>query len=431
MKKVSLLLALLMMLALLASCSGGAASSSSAQGSGSTAATTADKKTLQVVWFSDGGEGDSFRRLADKYEQENPNIKIEMIEVPYAEMDNKIKNMLAAKQPPALARLSNIGMYSNQLVDLTEYAQSGADFEKNFAQSMKFKIDGKMVAAPLDTTVNGLIYNKTAFDKAGITVPQTPEDVWTWEEWKEALQKVMADGGVKYGLVYDKSPSRFTTLLYQAGGGMLNEDLTKADINTPEALRAVNFFKDLHSEGIIPESVWLGSENPNNMFRTGQVGMHLGGSWLIANYRNEITDFEWGVTYLPKDAQRSSIPGGKYLAAFQGSGVEKEAALFIEWLSKPENNAQYCTENYFLSPVIGNESLEYDFGQEYFEIFANELQATGTRPGREWGYQEFTAKVQEQIRDNLAEVVAGNMTPEEYLQGLDEKFNEVLGTLQS
>ena len=430
MKKVSLLLALLLMLALLASCSGGAASSTGATGEQSGTAANGEKKTLQVVWFSDGGEGDSFRRLADKYELENPGIKIEMIDVPYTELDNKIKNMLAAKQPPALARLSNIGMYSNQLVDLTEYAQSGADFEKNFAQSMKFMIDGKMVAAPLDTTVNGLIYNKTAFDKAGITVPQTPEDVWTWEEWKEALQKVMADGGVKYGLVYDKSPSRFTTLMYQAGGGMLNEDLTKADINTPEALRAVNLFKDLHSEGIIPESVWLGSENPNNMFRTGQVGMHLGGSWLIANYRNEITDFEWGVTYLPKDAQRSTIPGGKYLAAFQGSGVEKEAALFIEWLSKPENNAQYCTENYFLSPVIGNETLEYDFGQEYFATFANELQATGTRPGREWGYQEFTAKVQEQIRDDLAEVVAGNLTPEEYLQGLEEKFNEVLASLQ-
>ena len=82
---------------------------------------------------------------------------------------------------------------------------------------------------------------------------------------------------------------------------MLNSDLTASNFNTDETKRAVSFFKDLHDEGIIPTSVWLGSENPNNLFRTGQVAMHFAGSWMIANYKEEITDFDWGVTYLPKD----------------------------------------------------------------------------------------------------------------------------------
>ena len=59
---------------------------------------------------------------------------------------------------------------------------------------------------------------------------------------------------------------------------MLNSDLTASNFNTDETKRAVSFFKDLHDEGIIPTSVWLGSENPNNLFRTGQVAMHFAGS---------------------------------------------------------------------------------------------------------------------------------------------------------
>lgn len=44
----------------------------------------------------------------------------------------------------------------------------------------------------------------------------------------------------------------------------------------------------------IPSSVWHGSENPNNLFCTGQVAMYFSGSWMIANYKDQITDFEWG-----------------------------------------------------------------------------------------------------------------------------------------
>ena len=429
------LLSLALALTLLVGCSSGQSAPASSgttpgtnasQSTAPTATPAGKKVNLPVVWFSDGQEGAIFMSLAKEYEALNPGVTIELIETPYNDLVNKVKNMLAAGSPPAIARLSSFGEYKNQLVDLSQYASAGASFRDQFYNSLKFELDGKMLAAPMDVTANGLIYNKTAFDKAGVKVPQTPEEIWTWEEWETAMKTVMEKGGVKYGLVYDKSPFRFSTLLYQAGGGMLNEDLTASAFNSPENIRAVRFFCDLHKNGIIPDSVWLGSENPNNLFRTGQVAMHFGGSWLLTNYRNEITDFEWGVTYMPKDKQRSSVPGGKYICAFQGTGVEEEAVKFIEWLSQPEQNARYCVPNYFLSPVKGNEALEYDFGKEAFEIFANELAATSTRPGNEWGYQQFTALVSNNIRDMLAETISGKYTPEQYVAEVEKLSNEAL-----
>lgn len=413
---------------LLSGC-GGTNSGSQAQ-SGESAST--DKNvTLQVLWFSDGTEGDVMMELAHQYEEENPGVTIELIETPYDEVDNKLKNMLAAGSPPAIARVSSFAAYENQLVTLTDYAESGDAFRDNFYDSLMFEIDGKMVAAPMDVTANGMVYNKTAFDKAGVSVPTSPDEVWTWEEYTEAVKTVMEKGGVKYGLVYDRSPFRFTTMLYQFGGRMLNEDMTASAFNSAENIAAVQKFIDLHNEGVIPTSVWLGSEDPNNLFRTGQIATHIGGSWLLSNYRTEITDFEWGVTYLPKEVQRSTIPGGKYLCAFQGSGVEEEAVKFIEWISQPEQNAYYCEKNYFLSPVKGNEELNYDYGKEMFAIFADELANTSEVPGAEWGYQALTALVQNDMRDLLAETLNGKYTAEEYTAQMDQVINNALAELNA
>lgn len=387
-------------------------------------------KTLKVVWFSDGKEGESFLKLAKDYEESHENIKIELIEVPYADMESKIKNMINGEEAPAVARLTNLGPFQNQLVDLGEYVSDKDTFINNFNTGLKFEYDGKILAAPMDVTANGLIYNKTAFEKAGVVVPQSEDEIWTWDEWKAAMKTVMEKSDCKYGLVFDKSVHRFSTLMYQAGASLLNEDLTASNFNTPEMERTISFFKELHDEKIIPDSVWLGSENPNNLFRTGQVAMHFSGSWMIANYKNEITDFEWGVTYLPKEENRSSVPGGKYLAAFQNSGVEKEAAEFIEWISQAEINAQYCQENYYLSQVKGNEKLEYDYGSEFFNIFSQELAATGSQPGAEWGYQAFTGVVQTDVKDKLVEVLAGQLSVEQYLTDMDALFTEKLKELQ-
>lgn len=442
MKKIlSICLAGAMVLGSLTGCGGGnaAPSSTPTETAGGAEAGSSESrqetssgevKTLQVVWFSDGKEGESMARLAARYESENPNIKIELIEVPYSDHEAKIKNMVNGKQAPAIARLTNVGPFMNQLLDLSQYVSEGAAFADNFNEGLKFVYDGKIVAAPMDVTANGLIYNKTAFEQAGVTVPQSPDEVWTWEEWKTAMQTVMEKSDCKYGLVFDKSAHRFSTLMYEGGASFLTEDLSASNFNTPEMSRTISFFKELHDEKIIPDSVWLGSENPNNLFRTGQVAMHFAGSWMIANYKDEITDFEWGVTYLPKDKVRASVPGGKYLGAFQGSGVEQEAADFIEWLSKAENNAVYCQENSYLSQVKGNEVLDYDYGAEFFEIFSNELSSTSPQPGAEWGYQAVIGVIQLDVRDQLIEVLAGKLSVEDYLAEMDELITETLADIE-
>ncbi len=384
--------------------------------------------TLDVVWFSDGKEGESFMGLTEEYRKDHPNVKFELIEVPYGELDNKLRNMVSAKEQPALARMTNVGPFLSQLIDLKEYV--GDDFADQFGTGLQYIFDGKMLGAPMEVTANGVIYNKTAFDKAGVKVPQNPDEIWTWDEFEKALVQVMEKGDVKYGLGLDYTPNRTSTILYEFGGGMLSEDLKTSDFKNDGNKQAVDLIKHLHDADIMPKSVFLGSDNPMEIFRSGQLACHIGGSWQISNYKDQIKDFEWGVTYLPKGTQRSTVPGGKWISAFNGTGTEQEAADFIKWISEPENNAKYCKDNLFLSQVKGNESLDYDYGKEFFEIFSNELNASTDRPGTEWGYQAFTGVIGPDFKENIASVVAGDMTTDEFLEKMDQAATAALKDLE-
>ncbi|MED4599973.1 sugar ABC transporter substrate-binding protein [Paenibacillus validus] len=372
--------------------------------------------TLDFVWFSDGVEGGVMKDIIKDYEGKNPNIKINLIEIAYKDLSTKMKTMVAGGKPPALARISTteIGAFSNQALDLATYVGGVDKFTEQFIDSIKpyYVVDNKVIAAPMDVTANGLIYNKTLFDKAGVKVPTSPDAVWTWDEFSAALKQVMEKGGAKYGMVWDFTPHRWSTLLYQFGGSMISQDGTKATINNEAGVQAAEYFKKLHKDGVMPISVWLGGENPNNLFRSGTVAAHLAGNWMVSNYK-DITNFEWGVTYMPKAKQRSSVPGGKFVMAFKNSGVEKEAASFIEYLSSKEVNSKFNKESLFMSPRKDSSKLDYAFGKEMFEVFANELNNTAPAAAEDWSKQGIVPKFSNDLKNNLVEVITDKSTAKE------------------
>lgn len=421
-KLVSMGLALTLGLAMLPACGK----------DGSASGTEAKKETkkLDFVWFSDGVEGDVTKAIIKEYQDKNPHIQINLIEVPFKDLETKLKMMITGGEPPALSRITNtnVSVFKNSLVDLGKYVPDKAKFTGQFVDSVadNYQIDGKVLAAPIDVTANGLIYNKTAFAKAGVAVPTSPDKVWTWPEFTEALQQVMAKGGVKYGMVIDRTPQRWSTLMYQFGGSMLNDDGTKVVLNSPEAVKAVELMAQLHKDKIVPESVWVGSENPNDLFRTGQVAVHFAGSWMMTNYRDNIKDFEWGVTYMPKGTMRSSVPGGKYIGAFQNSKVEKEAADFIEYFTSKEVNSKYCMDSLFLSPRKDNAELNYSFGKDYFKIFSDELQASTPKASKDWAHPSLTAAISNDLRDGIVEVIAGKTTAKEMLDKMAQKGQKAI-----
>lgn len=422
--KLSFSLILIMALIMLSAC-GNTDNSTGSKGN----TESAKQATLDFLWFSDGNEGEVIKGIIKEYEQSNTNVKINLIEVGFKDLQTKLKTMISGGKPPALSRITDTGSFANQAVDLTPYVESADQFEGQFIDSLKpyYVIDDKLIAAPMDVTANGLIYNKTLFDKAGVKVPTSPEEVWTWDEYIAALKEVMAKGGARYGMVWDVTPHRWSTLLYQNGGSVVTEDGSEAAINSEAGVRSMELFKQLHKDGIMPESVWLGGENPNNLFRSGTVAAHWAGNWMISNYK-DITDFEWGVTYMPKGTQRSSVPGGKFLMAFKGSGNEQEAAAFINYLTSKEVNSKYNQESLFMSPRKDSSVLDYEFGKEMYEVFSDELKNTSPLAANDWSRQTLISKISTDLKNNIIDVLSDKATAQEAMDKTAKLIDEAIAS---
>lgn len=390
-----------------------------------TVASLAQTKVLDFIWFTDGDEDIVMQEIIDEYQDMNPDIEINLIETPADQIDQRVRTRVAGGNPPALARLTLPGALEPVLLDLMPYL--GEDYLDNFIEATHpyVLINERLVGLPIDVTANGILYNKDLFEQADVEVPTDPNDLWTWDEWADALETVVQNTSARFGAAMDFTAHRWSTLLYQAGGQYFNEDWNEMLINSPEAERAVEFFVELHDRGLMPSSVWLGGENPQTLFRAGLSAIHFSGNWMIANYRDTL-DFNWGVTYMPKEARRSSVPGGKYISAFKDSEYADEAADFIKFFSSQEMNAKFIEESLFLSARKDNNQLNYSFGDEMFEVFSNELNASPQVAGNDWANNAVISQISPDIVDAIVDALQHNITPAEAVSRIERIGNEAI-----
>lgn len=382
---------------------------------------------LDFVWFSDSVETDVLKSIIKEYEDINNSITINLIDVPYKDLKSTIETMISDGKTPALARVSNPTEYSKLVQPLNGYYDGVGNVTKQFVTSLKpyYVVDDEVLAVPMDATANGMIYNKSLFDKAGVEVPLTVDSIWTWDECAEAVKKVMDKGNAQYGILWESSPQRWSTLLYEFGGRIVNKDGTKMTINDEKGIAALEYFKKLNDENVIANSIWLNGEDASSLFRAGEAIIHFSGNWMMANYR-DISNFEWGVTYVPIGENRSSVPSAKFVLALRDTGVEDEAADFIKYLTSQEVNAKYCTESLLLSPRVDNNQLEYEFGNEFFEIFADELNNTLEIAGEDWSKQNLISAIYGDMKTYITEVVRGKYTTKEALDNVAAIGDDVI-----
>ncbi|MBN2860131.1 MAG: sugar ABC transporter substrate-binding protein [Sphaerochaetaceae bacterium] len=387
----------------------------------------AEEVTLSVLWFNDANESEVFMDTIQDYLEANPNVKVDLQLVPFSDYEKRLKLMIAGGNPPDLARVTNnhVAMFVNELLPLDGNVENLDAVLKGFSPaSLAFAThpDGSILALPTEATANGMIVNVDLFADAGIDIRELSKS-WDWDDWYDAMQQVKrGNPGLKYALGYDFSPHRWSTILYQAGGRFLNEDETAMNFNTPETIDALTFFKKLHDDDLIPPSVWMGSENPQELFQAGLVASHIGGSWLINAYANEITDFEWAAVQMPKRAIRSSVAGGKFIASFKGAENEEAALDLMLAFSDPEHNSMYCRDTFNLSGRT-DVTIEYASRSDDFNALASDLNVTPAITAEDWKSPELN-KIYSYIREQIVEGLLENISMKQAAQNIHDEGNK-------
>ena len=222
----------------------------------------------------------TLRKFADNFEAENPGIKLEIEAV--KDYNNIAKTRLAAGELTDVYR--QIG--GIKINDWEKYYLPLDDL--SFADDMLFRdynsYNGVLYSISTYANYSGILYNKKAFEKAGITeLPKTLSELY------EASEKLKAAGIVPTSAFYkDKWPTEnWTTKL----GPLM---LPKADCftemvetDTPFAkdtamYKAAGLYRSMYDKGYFEEDLMSTSwEGFKPAFAKGEFGWVLSETWLI------------------------------------------------------------------------------------------------------------------------------------------------------
>ena len=85
--------------------------------------------TVRLFVSGDTSEGNAYSKLAEKYEKET-GIKVEVTDVPYADLTTKISKAVQSNDAPDVARVSGVAPdWADYLVDLSEVATESKTIE--------------------------------------------------------------------------------------------------------------------------------------------------------------------------------------------------------------------------------------------------------------------------------------------------------------
>ncbi|WP_232665826.1 ABC transporter substrate-binding protein [Pseudonocardia sp. TRM90224] len=407
--------ALALAFGLLAACGSGAAS---------------PDEPLQFFLSGDANQGGGFAAMAAQYQQET-GVRIQIVDLANADLPTKLKNAAQANDLPALARVGGVDpVWRDATMDLRGILD-GSGIRSELAA-----IDdtGKVLSLPTDVTAVGLFINKSLFDRAGVAYPTGPTDAWTWDEFVSKVKEVQARTGTTYGMVMDRSSHRLKAFLYEFGSDYFQADDSGAFRTNANTRTAFEYFKGLNDDSFMPRSVWLSQADPNAMFKSGDVVAYYSGSWQIADFAKNITDFQWASVRLPQQTTRATNYGNAASAVvFQGTGQEDAAYAFLQWLYRPENYRKLAETSGFLPAVDGLEithATHADAFALYDEEIAQSAPIVKEIKRRDLAYEVAGVATEgDPVRDETVRYLNGELSVDELLTGINGQLTEQLGRL--
>lgn len=289
------------------------------------------------IW--DVNQKPGMEQMVAAFTEKNPNIQVEVQVTPWDEYWTKMEAAATGGVLPDVfwMHTNEFTKYAgnNMLMPLNDLITK--DNLSHFPEgliSLATYSDGVLYGVPKDFDTIALLYNKELFDKAGITYP---DETWTWDTLLEAAKKITDPAAKVYGFLAPlEDQVGYLPWIYQAGGTVL--DQKKSGINSPEAIKGLQFYTDLIlKEKVAPTLAELSDTHYMSMFQSGRGGMCLVGSWQMSAYAgNEDIKGKFDMAVLPKDQKQATIINGLSFTGNAKTEHKAETELLLQFLASEE-----------------------------------------------------------------------------------------------
>lgn len=284
-----------------------------------------------------------------EFERRNPGIKVKFHH--FEDYGNRLRLSFAGGIAPDVIRMSldsgPAWIQRGTNLPLDEFIDGADGIDRNDFIPILWdglRAQGKTYGLPQDINIVGLYYNKDLFDAAGLAYPN---EHWTWDDLKAASEKLTVDRDHDgrpeiIGLHMGWGGDAFRPFLYQAGGRIWNEDKTRTVIDSPEAVRALKFYKSLmKSYSLSKSDSQRGGLGPDKFFEAGKVAMFLDGSWRSPSLKKNAPQLHFGVAPLPRGAKAMSVSSSCFWGINHSTRHPQEAWKLAKFLSSTYALTEY------------------------------------------------------------------------------------------
>ncbi|MGZ9585531.1 sugar ABC transporter substrate-binding protein [Paenibacillus marinisediminis] len=308
---------------------------------GTTDGKTGEQVTLNV--WAMGEEGKILPQLAEEFTKENPDIKVNVLAMPWDQAHDKLLTAIASKKGPDVIQMGSSWIpefgEAGAIADLAPYLEQYPELKQEnfYPGAAEFATyDGKYLSAPWYVDTRFLYYRTDLLKEVGYD--KAPE---TWEELSDAAQKLAARGEGKYGMSIDAKEQSLGFMFARQNGSEWFDANGKPLLNQPEFVEAVEYANSFFQNGSSP--VDLGLDTIVAFKDEGIVPMFISGPWMIKMIQDQAPELEgkWATAVLPKKENNMSILGGSGLSIFEYSTQKDAAAKFIAYMSKPETQLKW------------------------------------------------------------------------------------------
>ena len=276
---------------------------------------------------------------------------------------------------------------SKEILGLTD-AQI-ADFIKGYYDEGKQFGDGKMYTMPLSKSTEVLYYNKTFFDKHGIKVPTT------WDELEAVCEQIKSIDPDSIPLGYDSESNWFITMCEQSGSAYTSatgDDLFLFDNETNRAF--VVRFREWYQKGYVTTQEISGGYTSELFTKAesdvGNSYMSIGSSAGATHQRpdkvNDAYPFEVGIATIPQlnAANPKVISQGPSLCIFKKNDPQEVMAswLFVKFLcTTVEFQAEFSMASGYVpviksvgeNPIYKGDFLDLADGGDYISALSAKI----------------------------------------------------------
>lgn len=299
------------------------------------------------------------QQMVDKFNEQSETVHVSL-ESYGDNYDTKITASMGGKDAPDVMYMWNYPKYGEALMPLDELIASEGDaYKDNFYETLwnYNKIGDDILGIPVGYTTHVVYYNKDLFDKAGIAYP---EGDWSWEELREAAEKITDEANKVYGIAIPITPDPYDYEMFpwSNGGAYCDPEGNVAGVLDSDAtIEPFAFFQDMIKDGIA-----LGTENSgSDTFKMQQVGMFMNGAWSINSLKEAGINF--GVALMPNfgSHKSQSIVSSSGVAISKYTENKDAAWEFVKfWTGEEMNKERIGYELPVLKSVAEAEKLTED-----------------------------------------------------------------------